>query len=475
MSAVPVDRLAGLLGRWSAGEGSLRAQLARRLGQLIEEGQLPGGCRLPPERALATALAVSRSTVVGAYDVLRESGAIERRQGSGTTVATSGRQATTGNELANPMIRNLLDGGHQMIRMVSAGPMDLTAEITDAYRDVVHDLQRGSAAGDFGYHPAGHPVLRAAIAAHYTRRGVPTGPEDVLVTTGAQQALYLIAGSLIGRSDVVVTESPTYPGALELFGSAGATVVQVPTGPYGVDVDGLRKALGRRPAALVYLMPTHHNPTGTVLPAVLRPAVVAAVEASGAVLVEDEVLADLSFSGSIPPSLASYRPDGDVISLGSLSKVAWGGLRVGWLRADARRVAYLSGRKAMIDLGSDVVTQLVAARLLPQLSALRDGRTSILRPRHDDLCDMLATRLPSWSFRRAEGGQTLWVRLPVDDAGGFVQEAIRHGVAVLPGRVCDPVAGLPYLRLPFLLSTDQLDLATRALAGAWVAHRRRRA
>lgn len=296
---------------------------------------------------------------------------------------------------------------------------------------------------------------------------MPTGPEQVLVTTGAQQALSLLARLLVVPGDRVLVEAPTYAGALEAFREAAARFRSVPVrAPEGLDAGAFVHALHRYRPALGYVVATYQNPTGTVLPALARRRIAEAAAELDVPLVEDETLADLGLAGSAPPPLAAYCAG--VLTVGSLSKLVWGGLRVGWLRGPEPVVRRLARLKAVHDLGSNVLAQLAAADLLADLDAIGAPRRAELRARHDRLCAELAARLPDWRFGRAEGGQTLWIELPRGDGASFAQAALRHGVAVLPGGSLDVSgASAAYLRLPFTSPPDVLAAAVARLATAW--------
>ena len=211
-------------------------------------------------------------------------------------------------------------------------------------------------------------MLRRAIADRYTERGIRTSPERILVTNGAQQALSLLARALLAPGERVLVEGPTYPGALEAFREQAAQPLSLPAG-----LGGLAAAARRHRIALAYVISTFHNPTGAVLSPFARRALVRAAAEAGVPLLDDEVLSDLGFPGvPAPPPLAAYA-DG-VISVGSLSKSVWGGLRIGWVRAAEPLIARLARLLAVYDLGGNVPAQLAAAELLPQLDALCRGR-----------------------------------------------------------------------------------------------------
>jgi DNA-binding transcriptional MocR family regulator len=454
------DDLITRLGRWSAGHGPLYVLLATRIRQLIDDGALPPGTQLPPDRTLAAGLAVGRTTVVAAYDLLTQDGKIVRRQGSGTRVAAAVLRSDPARPVdsANPLFMHLLEPLDHVLQLTCAAPKVVPPEAQEAYRKALET----SFSGDIGYRPAGHPLLREVIADRFSRRGVPTSPDEILVTTGAQQALALLAKLLVGPGDKVVIEAPTYPGALEVFRDSAAVLRPVPVG----DVEALVRTMRAESPAAVYLIPSHQNPTGTVLPALARRRIAGQALSLGIKVIEDEVMAELGFDGEPAPlPLAAYAP---VLTVGSLSKVVWGGLRVGWIRGSRALIMQLARIKAVHDLGSNILAQLAAAHLVSDLDALRAKRVAELRESHDRLCEDLSSLLPEWRFSPALGGQTLWVELPRGDATSFAQLALRHDVALLPGVSLDASGeSKRHLRIPFLEPAGTLTMAVRRLADAW--------
>ncbi len=458
----PIE-LSDRLGRWSSGRGPLPALLAARLRRLIDEGELPPGEPLPPDRALASALAVGRTTVVAAYDLLRLDGRLVRRQGSGTRVAgaePTGPRPTT----SAPLFLHLLEPSDDVIPLACAAPDTPPPELAEAFAGILPAL--AATTGDIGYYPAGHPALLRAIADHYERRGVRTRPGQILVTNGGQQALSMLARALLAAGDLVAVEGPTYPGALEAFREQAAITRCLPVG-----LPGLAAAARRRPIALAYVISTFHNPTGAVLPALARRELAGAASAAGVPLIDDEVMSDLAFPGvAVPPPIAAYA-DG-VISVGSLSKSVWGGWRIGWVRGPEPLIARLARLLAVHDLGGNVIAQMAAADLLPRLGVIVCRQAATRQAQHDHLRRDLARYLPGWEVPPVTGGQTLWVRLPHGDGTSFAQAALRHGVAVLPGSGLDASgASQACLRLHFLSRPEVLTEAVRRLADAWLSYR----
>lgn len=464
--------LVAMLGGWSAGPGPRYRKLAQALRRVADEGGLAPGERLPSERELAGALAVSRSTVVAAFDELRGQGVLESRQGSGTRLAAGPRPRADGRVPGGhgtAIFQRLIDGPGELISLACAAGGG-AAEIAGALQEVLHE-DLAALLRDPGYQPRGLPTLRAAIAEHYTALGLPTGIDEVLVTTGAHQALVLVADLHRRNLTTVLVEAPSWPACLDVFRSAGAQLSAVPLDEEGIDANALAGALREQQPALLYVMPTYHNPTGILMSAARRRRVAELAAYHDVPVVEDNAYAGLAAGpdAAIPAPLAAYSPaDAEVLTVESLGKAVWGGLRIGWVRAPSAIIERLARRKALADLGSPVLDQALAARLLPRLGELATRRSDELRSQLDLLERLLGEHLPSWRWRRPDGGSALWVQLPSTDAGSYAQIALRHGVEVVPGSAMDPSGGHDsYLRLPFTLPPDTLTQLVPRLATAW--------
>jgi DNA-binding transcriptional MocR family regulator len=468
--------LARLLGRWSSGHGPLYRRLADALRSSIERGDLPAGARLPAERVLARALSLSRTTVVLAYGRLREQGLLESHQGSGTWVPrrsgawTADRQEEPARSfLVDTVLRSAEEDVDDSIGFLGACLPALSGLLRQAWTEAAADLDRVEASN--GYAPQGLPELRQAIASHLGAWGLPTAADEVLVTTGAQQAIRLLAEFYVREAEAVAVEDPTYLGALDVFAAARARFLPLPVGPHGADVDLLRHLVSRRAPALVYLIPTFHNPTGTVLPEPQRRAVARLADETGIPVVEDHSLADLSLGSEPPPPIASFSKKGSLLTVGSMSKLFWGGLRVGWIRGPRALVARLVRLKVVSDLAGALPSQALAARLLPRAGEVKALRRRQIAERLERLTALLEARLPSWSWTRPEGGLSLWARLPGGRAAELAQVARRFGVGLVPGPVNSPGGGCAdRLRLPFVLEPAELEEAVSRLARAWEAY-----
>jgi len=472
--------LADLLGHWPAADGPLYRLLAARVARLADTGELPPGLRLPPERDLAAALSVSRNTVAAAYQLLRDEGMAESRQGAGTRIVPH-RTTPAAVHRANGFFAGLLE--------TSDLDADLTLAVVDCAPQVAAALAEpatvlGAAALDAvtstsGYFPLGLPVLREAIAGHLTGRlGLPADPGQVIVTTGGQQAMDLLIRCEVLPGQPVAVEDPTFPGVLDALYRAGVRVIGMPAGA-GLDPERLEHVVRTHRPAMVYLIPTHHNPTGLVMPAGHRRRVARLAAAHPDTLfVDDMTLAELPLGDTPPPApLAALAPrQPNLVSVGSLSKVYWGGLRTGWIRASAGLIARVAAAKAAADLGSPAFPQAVTAALLnDRHDDILKWRGEWLRDRHDALTGALRAALPGWTWPEPDGGLTLWVRLPgAADSSAFAQAALRHGVAVVPGRLLSASGGgggggggglaSHHLRLAFTQAPDVLARAAQALA-----------
>ena len=459
------------LGDWAVGAGPLFRQLGRALAGAIERGVLGRGTRLPPERTLAATLVISRGTAVAAYDLLVAEGLVERRRGSGTYVIGAGALSLPPGREGSALVHRLVER--------SAGPSDLV----DLSISVLHDpsalpaVTFDSAAlravePDTGYSPWGLTGLRAALADHVTGWGLPTRPDEIVVTTGAQQGISAAAACWLRPGDTVVVEDPSYPGAIAAFGQAGARLRGVGVDRGGVRIDELAAAIAERPA-LVYLQSTVQSPTGAILGDARRRAIARLVEEARVPLVEDLALADLAWRPA-PPPIAAYARDASVAVLGSLSKRYWGGLRLGWVRAPAALAVRFARVKATQDLGSSAVSQVLAERLLRAPDAeQRDYIETLrgeLRARYETLAGALREQLPSWRWDEPAGGLSIWVQLPSPTADVFSQTALRHGVAVATAPALSPSAAHPdRIRLSFSGPPAELLEGVNRLADAWSA------
>jgi DNA-binding transcriptional MocR family regulator len=432
--------------------------LADAVRRAVLDGSLPLGTRVPSERELAAALGISRTTTAAAYQRLREQGVLRTRRGSGSVTALPGGTERT----AALLVPDSDDGGP--VDLAVAAPAALPGLAEAAHR-AVDQLARRTDAG--GYAHLGLPELRARLAERYTARGVPTGPEQILVTNGAQAATSLLMSVLIGPGDRVAVENPAYPHALAAIRASGARPVAVPVREDGLDLEMLEAALRQAAPRAVHLTPDHHNPTGTSLDAAARARLRALATRYRTPVIGDETLSDLTLDGSPPPPILGASPDEYLIAIGSASKTFWGGLRIGWIRAPRDVVLRLGQARVHRDLSTAMLDQLVVLELLADDASLVAQRCALLRDQRDTLVRAVHDALP-WQVSVPAGGLSLWADLGAPLSSALAAVAPRYGVRVAPGSAFGVDGGFDQrLRLPFAATPGQLERGVAGLAAAW--------
>lgn len=472
VDSIDATSLSERIGHWSQGRGPLHQRLTSALADAIRDGLLPPRTRLPAERALAQALALSRTTVVAAYNSLREDGWLESRPGSGTWVSSAlarqARHRARASAVDQSPLMNLLTIDDEANVDLAMGTPQPLAELPADLFAISPALQQAFLA-DRDYMPQGYQPLRDVIARQYSRQGVPTSPDQILVTSGAQQAVHLVVSLFVQRGDPVVLENPTYFGALDSYRLAGARLIPIEVGARHVDAGSLRDRVAATRPSVIHLTPTFNNPTGAVMPTEHRIEVVKVARDAGTVIVEDGTLSELSIDAvKVPAPIAAHAPTDTVLSIGSLSKLYWGGLRIGWIRGPVPLIRQLTRLKSASDLGCPVMTQAVAVQLLAVIDRARAIRRDQLEKRRDLVLSMLTELLPEWNHRRPAGGLFIWATVPDVDTRYLAQSAIRHGVAVTPGALFSIDDSHDHsLRIPFLLEERHLRLGVERLASAW--------
>ncbi|MCX7522989.1 PLP-dependent aminotransferase family protein [Microbacterium sp. STN6] len=459
VSSLSARALDSLLGEWRS-TGTVYEALADRIRLLVLDGRVAVGTRLPAERDLAGKLQVSRTTVAAAYRRLRELGFADSVRGSGTQT----RMPAAGRAQQPEPAGAPLD----FTKAALPAPSALAAEARAAAEQLPAYL------GDTGYDPVGLTVLREAIARRYEERGLPTDPEQILVTVGAQQAIVLVARTFLTRGDRAIIEAPTYPHAYEALHAAGARLVGVPVttdSPDGWDMPALESAIRRTSPALAYVMPDFQNPTGRTMSPEQRERLIDAAASRGTLVVADETPAELDIDRpSCPKPLTAYAggQQASVLLIGSASKTMWGGLRVGWIRAERPVIRQLAIVRAGIDLGTPILEQLLTARLLPRLDEILAERRDALAAGRAAVCNQLAARFPDWHVPRIEGGLAAWVNIGAPVSSQLVLAARAHGLLITAG----PRFGIDgaferYLRVPIMRTPGEVERAVDALALAW--------
>lgn len=451
-SRISARSLAASLGGWRSKEPVYEA-LADGIRLLCLDNRIAPRTALPAERELSAELRLSRTTVAAAYRSLRDTGHIESVRGSGS--------------ITLPLRRT--DPGH---RATGDETIDLQQASPPAWpglAGVITEVASGAATlvSTVGYDIVGRPGLRDAIAARYTARGIPTTPDEVMITTGAQSAIHLIASVLLGRADRVLIETPTYPHAADAFRRAGARMVGVPvTTSDGWDLDRAEQAFARTLPVLAYLMPDFQNPTGRTMTAHERAVIAAAADRSGTLVIVDETTSDLDIDRAVEPE--PFGRGESLIRLGSLGKTVWGGLRIGWIRTEAELVRRLVSARAVHDLGTPEIEQAVAEALLPRLDEIARQRAYLLRQGRDTVSAALRDRIPQWRVPAVDGGVSLWVELDAPLSSGLVMAARARGLYLSAGSRFAVEGGYDrHLRVPFTAPAATLASAVSILEQVW--------
>ncbi|HVC82070.1 MAG TPA: PLP-dependent aminotransferase family protein [Chloroflexota bacterium] len=479
MAAPPADRAArrpvaslllGLSLDRAADAPPLYQQIRDRVEAAVLGGSLGQGMRLPPERSLATALGVNRSTVMQAYQELAASGLVEGRPGRGTVVmgpyrgpgADSPGDPSPSPDLSwllslPPLGQGSLGPDPSLLRdlaAISARPEIISLAAGAPGQDLIPSSAIQAALEDglrlrgpcaLSYGPVeGHTWLRHALAERLRGRGLPVEEDEILVLSGATQGIALAAQSLIERGDTVVVEAPTYIGVLQTFAAAGARLLPIPVDENGMRVDLLAPLLGRVRPRLIVVQPNLHNPTNTTMSPDRRERLLGLARRHGIPILEDEAYAELWFHGGGPPPLKSLDRDGLVLYLGTASKTLAPGLRIGWLAASAPVVARLTLAKQFADLQSNSMAQMALCRML--MDGAYDRHLAEVRiayrARSLALSGAVSALPGTRIFPGSPGGFYLWCGLPLGMSSRMVTlAAARAGVAVVAGEAFYPPEG----------------------------------
>jgi DNA-binding transcriptional MocR family regulator len=444
---------------------TLYQQISEYIEQRITLGEMPPGSMLPSERKLAEQLGVNRSTVVQAYENLRASGIIESTTGSGTRVSQScwgtaqvqtpnwNRYVEGGTLLPNlPFLRRIREGVQSGEPFINFANGELAPELSpnEWIRNV---MQSQPFHEPLGYgDPQGYVPLRNALASFLLEhRGIKTTNDSILVTSGSQQSLYLITQCLLSPGDAVAIESPSYNYSLPMFQSAGIRLFGLTVDKDGVDPEEIRTLFKLHRIRMVFLNPNYQNPTGTVLSTQRRADILACCEQLGIPIVEDDPFSLTSMDEEVPPPIKSLDRSGTVLYIGSLSKIAASGLRIGWMVAPHTVLQRLVDARQQMDFGLSIFPQWIAAHLLdssaltPHLYRLREALRSRRNLMANALNRMLRDKI---SFELPAGGLNLWCKIneEVDDYT-LLRNGFKRGVLFVPGSVYGSEAG--FVRLSY--------------------------
>jgi DNA-binding transcriptional MocR family regulator len=467
---VTVWTLISRLGDWQSRSGSLKLRLHDAVAELILSGELPEGSRLPSERHLSEAIAVSRNTVAATYALLTEEGLVEQRRGSGSVVRIDrlnpARIVRRSREVDAIYSPPQSDDASEPIDFCTASA-GLLPEYASLIALDAREIARMT--HENAYSPSGIPALREVIARSFSERGLPTDAHEILITNGGQQAIDLGIRLFVERGDSVAIESPTYFVGLDALRAAGARLHAIP----GYERGPLRDMLIHANARMMYVIPTLQNPTSKTLSNDQRKSIAEAAAQLQLVVLEDATLEHLRYDGAVSPYLAEFARGGNIITIGSLNKEFWSGLRIGWMRADRATIARLTRLKTAADLTSSLWAQTVAIHVFERISEIRSARRSELQDRCRLVQRLLADHLPDWQYETPEGSLCLWIRLPIADTRPFVQVARRFGTRIISGNsMTVDETSASYIRIAFTADADVVERGILRLRDAWHAFTR---
>jgi DNA-binding transcriptional MocR family regulator len=458
-------------------ERPLYGHLVSLLESAIASGELPSGARVPPERALAERLKISRTTVVSAYRELESRGLLRGYVGRGTFVCAApepegtpfawrGKIAAAALRSSDSTLRDVVrNSSDSRLLSLAAGEPALDRFPNDAFLEAVQHLLATDPAAAWGHGPTeGQPALRTAIAERYN---VPR--ESVLVLSGAQQGLDLLARCLIDPGDAVIVDRPGYLGAIQSFRAAGAKLIGWDIAR--ADSDELEDLLVRYRPKLIYTNPTFNNPTGVTLSIRARREILSLAQRYRVPIVEDATYRDLYFTEPPPPSLRELDDRNLVIYLNSFSKVMAPGLRLGWIAAAPSIVDQIAIIKQRLDPHTPNLVQFAVARIM--LKGTFDAHLRTIRAEHAKRCTQMIAAMQrlmppgAIRFARPTGGLYLWCRLAAGlSATALHDRALANGVTFVPGPAFYPdPAGDSELRLCFTsVLPSTMDESVKRLA-----------
>jgi DNA-binding transcriptional MocR family regulator len=429
----------------------LYLQVANAIEQGLKIGHVHVGQRLPAERRLAEQLGISRTTATYAYEELRARGFLRGHVGRGTIVVASPTDARPALiPWASRVTRTMADAtevcypgapaGDGAISFGTGWP-DSSLCASEMLDTILRSLTTRPGGISYGPSPIeGEPALRSAVAEWLTARGTTTAPDEVLITAGSQEALTLVARALVSPGDVVVTESPTWTGAIFAFRAAGAEIVGVPVDGDGLRCDLLEDVFTRYRPKLLYVVPDFQNPTGTVLSLARRRLLLELVTRFRVPVLESDIYRQIFFESAPPASLRALDGSGLVLHTGSFTKTVSPGLRIGWLVVPREALPVMAATKFITSLTTSTLTQQVATEFLRGGYADRHLVTvrKQCRLRRDRLIQGLH-ETGTLRFQVPSGGYYVSAQLPDGVlTADVVPVAQEHGVVVRPGRYFSP-------------------------------------
>ncbi len=472
----------------------LYQQIETYLRENILSGQLAPETRLPATRQMAQDLGVSRITVNNAYADLASEGLIYSREGGGTYVLAqaplsplSVNDSGTDWPLWQQEFETEAGSSQEMFATqpppVARHPQPISFTgvgdsqqfpVKDFYKAMQTVLRRdGIAAMEYGDFDGGYGPLRQTMTHVLASQGIQAHRDNILITSGSQQALALVCQILLKPGDVVLVESPTYNFALELFRSLDLKIVGIPLDERGMQVDRLEPLLQQHHPRLIYTIPNFQNPTGACLSGARRRRLVALADCYNVPILEDDFAGDLRYDGRTQPALKAIDPGGRVIYIGTFSKMLMPGLRVGYLVAEGPVFSRLVSCKRVNDLTTSLLIQrtLEAYVTVGRYQSHLRRSCRLYRERRDAMLAAIRRYLPAEVHVDPPlGGLFIWLRLPDNiSCLDLLPVAAEEGVEFAPGGrfFPNPSDGERYMRLNFATQTSgDIELGIRRLGAA---------
>ncbi|MAL99676.1 MAG: GntR family transcriptional regulator [Alteromonadaceae bacterium] len=427
----------------------LYSQIADQLQQAFSQGAYQPGDRLPGVRILSRQFGVSISTILQAHQLLEARGYLEARERSGYFVRHPHAQSpvplvqqdrprpapVTAQEMALELLSAAQD--KRLVHLGAAVPHADFLPFRQIQQATAWAARQGAQTLDYAF--PGNLALRRQLAQRMTGNGCPTGPDELVVTTGCQEALILALRAVTRAGDIVALESPAFPGILSALELLELRAIEIPTDPVtGLSLEGLQLALEQWPIAACIAVPNHNNPLGCRMSDARKQQLVGMLAAANVPLVEDDIYGDLTFGDRRPRPAKAFDTTGHVLYCSSFSKTISPGLRVGWINPGRYREAVLQ-QKYFTNIASATIPQMAVAHFLEQGGYDRYLRS--VRLRYQDSMERLRSAIARWfpdgtAVSRPVGGVVLWVELPPDCSGTTVYHRARAaGISVYPGKM----------------------------------------
>lgn len=432
----------------------LYRQIVEQIQAQITSGEIPEGFQFPSERQLADALGVNRTTVLNAYKELKADGLIASHVGSGTiAVKCPDNDPGMIHHKKEPMWEHLYSdyvknhdsfdinkyleiANQKNVISFAAGIASFETPPVQAFTGIEKELA-ASQTGLLVSPVAGFSSLRRVMSTYMQKRSCFCAPSEIMIISGAQQGIDLVARAFINPGDIVLIEEPSFFPAIRSFRAMGAKIMAVPVEEDGMDTEILEQLLARYKPKLIYTMPTYHNPCGVTMSVQKRVRLLELAGRYGVPVLEDDPYSELNYEGPPVSPLKSIDKSGYVIYLSTFSKTIYPGLRLGWICADKKLISRLCGMRQLMDLHSSCISQQIAERFIVsgELEKYLELIRREYRERRNIMADALRRYAPGGlSWNQPEGGYYLWCRLPEGLSSDIlVTRAAERGVAILPG------------------------------------------